>query len=226
LTSKAYAKGLRTRIDHHRAASAAEIAPGDPLPFESNETTHFSVMDREGNVVSNTYTINFSYGTGIVAAGTGILLNNEMDDFSAKPGVPNAYGLIGGAANAIEPAKRPLSSMTPTIVFKDGRPFLATGSPGGSRIITTVLQIIMNVVDHGMNLAAATAAPRIHHQWLPDELRVEQGLSPDTVEALSALGHKVVVKNAMGSTQSIRRGAAGFYGASDPRRRGALTQGY
>ena len=171
---------LRPKIDRRRAALASEIGPGDPQPYESNETTHFSVMDREGNVVSNTYTINFSYGTGIVAAGTGILLNNEMDDFSAKSGVPNAYGLIGGAANAIEPAKRPLSSMTPTILFKDGRPFLATGSPGGSRIITTVLQIIMNLVDHGMNVAAATAAPRVHHQWLPDELRVERGLSPDT----------------------------------------------
>lgn len=226
LTSKAYAGSLRPKIDRRRAALASEIAPGDPLPYESNETTHFSVMDRAGNVVSNTTTINFSYGTGIVAAGTGILLNNEMDDFSAKSGVANAYGLIGGAANAIEPAKRPLSSMTPTILFKDGRPVLATGSPGGSRIITTVLQVIMNLVDHGMNVAAATAAPRIHHQWLPDELRVEQGLSPDTVQALTALGHKVVVKNAMGSTQSIRRDAQGFFGASDPRRPGALTLGY
>ncbi len=149
-----------------------------------------------------------------------------MEEFSATPGTPNAFGLVGGAANAIEPSKRPLSSMTPTIVFKDGKPFLATGSPGGSRIITTVLQIIMTVVDHGMNVAAATSAPRVHHQWLPDELRVEQGLSPDTVTALEALGHTVVVKNAMGSTQSIRRGEQGFYGASDPRRPGALTLGY
>ena len=226
LTAKPYAAQLRKRIDATRAAAAAEIAPGDPAPYESNETTHFSVMDRQGNVVSATYTINFSYGTGIVAPGTGILLNNEMDDFSSKPGVPNAYGLIGGAANAIEPAKRPLSSMTPTILFKDGKPVLATGSPGGSRIITTVLQIILNVVDHGMNIAAATAVPRVHHQWLPDELRVEQGLSPDTLKALEALGHKVVVKNAMGSTQSILRGEAGFTGASDPRRPGALTSGY
>jgi gamma-glutamyltranspeptidase/glutathione hydrolase len=226
LTSKDYAGALRKRIDRRRATPASEIGPGEPQPLESNETTHFSVMDREGNVVSNTYTINFSYGSGIMVPGTGILLNNEMDDFSAKPGVPNAYGLIGGAANAIEPAKRPLSSMTPTIVFKDGRPFLATGSPGGSRIITTVLQIIMNVVDHGMNVQAATNAPRVHHQWLPDELRVEQGLGPDTLRALEALGHKVTVKNAMGSTQSIRRGAQGFYGASDPRRPGALTLGY
>ncbi len=226
LTAKAYAAQLRQRIDAARAAPAAEIAPGDPAPYESNETTHFSVMDRQGNVVSATYTINFSYGTGIVAAGTGIFLNNEMDDFSSKPGVPNAYGLIGGAANAIEPGKRPLSSMTPTILFKDGKPILATGSPGGSRIITTVLQVILNVTDHGMNIAAATAAPRVHHQWLPDELRVEQGLSPDTVAALEALGHKVAVKAAMGSTQSILRGEAGFYGASDPRRPGALTSGY
>ena len=226
LTSKAYAAELRQRIDRTAATPSSRIAPADPLPYESNETTHFSVMDRFGNAVSNTYTINFSYGSGIVAAGTGILLNNEMDDFSAKPGVPNAYGLIGGAANAIAPGKRPLSSMTPTILFKDGRAVLATGSPGGSRIITTVLQVVMNVIDHGMNVAAATHASRIHHQWLPDELRVEQGLSPDTVKALEALGHKVVVKNAMGSTQSIRRADSGFRGASDPRRPGALTLGY
>jgi gamma-glutamyltranspeptidase/glutathione hydrolase len=196
------------------------------MPFESNQTTQFSVMDGKGNVVSSTYTINFSYGTGIVAAGTGILLNNEMDDFSSKPGVPNAYGLIGGEANAIEPRKRPLSSMTPTIVFKDGKPFLATGSPGGSRIITTVLQLIMNMIDHDMNVAAATAATRVHHQWLPDELRVEVGLSPDTVSLLEAKGHNVVVKDAMGSTQSVMRTDDGFYGASDPRRPGALTLGY
>ncbi len=226
LTSKAYAAGLRSGIDRNRARPAVEIKPGQPAPYESGETTHYSVMDRAGNVVSNTTTINFGYGAGIVAAGTGILLNNEMDDFSAKPGVPNAYGLIGGEANAVEPMKRPLSSMTPTIVLKDGRPFLATGSPGGSRIITTTLQLIVNVIDHGMNLAAATAAPRVHHQWLPDRLRVERGLSPDTVRLLAAKGHRVVVKNAMGSTQSIMRTADGFLGASDPRRPGALAAGY
>ena len=226
LTSKAYAAELAQSIDSKRARSAEEIAPADPMPFESNETTHFSVMDNKGNVVSNTYTLNFSYGTGITAAGTGILLNNEMDDFAAKPGVPNAYGLIGGDANAVAPRKRPLSSMSPTIVFRDGEPWLATGSPGGSRIITTVLQIIMNVVDHEMNIAAATSAARIHHQWLPDELRVETGLSPDTIRLLEELGHKVVVKNAMGSTQSIMRAEIGFLGASDPRRRGALTTGF
>lgn len=226
LTSKAYAAELAQSIDSKRARSAEEIGPADPMPFESNETTHFSVMDSRGNVVSNTYTLNFSYGTGITAAGTGILLNNEMDDFAAKPGVPNAYGLIGGDANAVAPRKRPLSSMSPTIVFRDGEPWLATGSPGGSRIITTVLQIIMNVVDHEMNIAAATSAARIHHQWLPDELRVETGLSPDTIRLLEELGHKVVVKNAMGSTQSIMRAEIGFLGASDPRRRGALTTGF
>ena len=226
LTSKGYASRLRQRIDQDRALPSAEIGPGDPAPFESNETTHFSVADRFGNVVSNTYTINFSYGSGIVAKGTGILLNNEMDDFSAKPGVPNAYGLIGGAANAIEPGKRPLSSMTPTLVFRDGRPWLVTGSPGGSRIITTVLQIILNTVDHGMNVAAATVAPRMHHQWLPDELRIEPGFSPDSLRLLAGKGHQVAVKNAMGSTQSLLRIEGGWTGASDPRRPGALTLGY
>ncbi len=226
LTSKAYASRLRQRIDQERARAADEVGPGDPALYESNETTHFSVADRFGNVVSNTYTINFSYGSGIVAKGTGILLNNEMDDFSAKPGVPNAYGLIGGAANAIEPGKRPLSSMTPTLVFKDGKPWLVTGSPGGSRIITTVLQIILNTVDHGMNVAAATAAPRMHHQWLPDELRIEPGFSQDSLRLLVEKGHRVVVKNAMGSTQSLLRIEDGWTGASDPRRPGALTLGY
>ena len=191
LTSKAYAKAIRGRISRGRAAPAAEIGPGDLAPYESPQTTHFSVVDEAGNAVANTYTINFGYGTGLVAEGTGILLNNELDDFSAKPGVPNAYGLIGGDANAVGPSKRPLSSMSPTIVLKDGKPFLVTGSPGGSRIITTTLQVIMNVIDHGMNVAEATYAPRVHHQWLPDELRIEEGLSPDTVRLLEQKGHKV-----------------------------------
>ena len=226
LTSKAYAADILSGISRGRAASAAEIAPGDLTPYESNETTHFSVVDAEGNAVANTYTINFSYGSGLVADGTGILLNNELDDFSAKPGVPNAYGLIGGDANAVEARKRPLSSMSPTLVLKDGKPFLVTGSPGGSRIITTTLQVIMNVIDHGMNIAEATFAPRIHHQWLPDELRIEEGLSPDTVHLLEQRGQNVVVKNAMGSTQSIMVTENGLKGSSDPRRAGALTLGY
>ncbi len=226
LTSKAYARDILSGISRGRAATAAEIKPGDLSDYESNETTHFSIVDAEGNAVSNTYTINFSYGSGLVAEGTGILLNNELDDFSAKPGVTNAYGLIGGDANAVEPGKRPLSSMSPTIVLKDGTPYLITGSPGGSRIITTTLQIIMNVIDHEMNIAEATHAPRIHHQWLPDELRIEAGISPDTIRILEQRGHDVALKNAMGSTQSIMITDDGLAGASDPRRIGALTLGY
>jgi len=226
LTSKSYAAVLRERIDQRSARASTSIAAGQPGAYESNETTHFSIMDAAGNVVSNTYTINFSYGSGITVPGTGILMNNEMDDFSAKPGVANAYGLVGAQANAIEPGKRPLSSMTPTIVFRKGKPLLATGSPGGSRIITTTAQIIMNVVDHKMNIAEAVAAPRIHHQWLPDELRVESGLSADTVSALRERGHEVIEKNAMGSANSVMRSSAGFVGTADPRRRGALAAGY
>jgi len=227
LTSKAYAAELRSKISRNRVTPSATIKPNNPLPFESNETTHFSIVDKDGNAVANTYTINFSYGTGLVAGGTGILLNNEMDDFSAKPGVPNAYGLIGGDANAVEPGKRPLSSMSRTIVLNDGKPLLVTGSPGGSRIITTTLQVIMNVIDHGMNVAEATAAVRIHDQWLPEEIRIEEGLSGDTIRVLESLGHNVVTKGAMGSTQSIMISDQGFLlGASDPRRAGALTAGY
>lgn len=226
LVSKRYAVALREEIDPARATPSTEIAPGDPPAAESRNTTHFTVADRFGNVVSNTYTLNFSYGSGIVIAGTGILLNNEMADFSAKPGVPNAYGLIGGAANAVAGGKRPLSSMSPTIVLKDGKPFLATGSPGGSRIITSVLQVLLNVIDHGMNIAEATSAPRIHHQWLPDRLRVEKGISPDTLRLLRGMGHDIRVGRPMGSVQSIAWRDGRMYGASDPRRPGALTLGY
>ncbi|HEX5078129.1 MAG TPA: gamma-glutamyltransferase [Geminicoccaceae bacterium] len=226
LTSKAYAKAILARIDPGRATPAAEIRPGDLAAYESPDTTHFSVVDKDGNAVANTYTINFGYGTGLVAAGTGILLNNELDDFSAKPGTPNAYGLVGGDANAVGPRKRPLSSMSPTLVLRDGRPFLVTGSPGGSHIITTTLQVIMNVIDHGLNIAGATAAPRIHHQWLPDELRIEEGISPDTIALLEVKGHHVALKPVMGSTQSIMITEDGLFGSSDPRRPGALTLGY
>jgi len=228
LTSKTYAEALRSGIDHAAPTPSAAIAAGAPAAFESAETTHFSVVDAAGNAVANTTTLNFSYGSGLVADGVGVLLNNEMDDFSAKPGFPNAYGLIGGEANAVAPGKRPLSSMSPTIVLKDGAPFIVTGSPGGSRIITTTLQIILNVVDHGMNIAEATAAPRVHHQWRPDELRVEAGLSPDTLALLRAMGHEVAQKTAMGSTQSILIDpeTGGRYGAADPRTRGGLAVGH
>lgn len=226
LVSKEYAAVLRGGIDPEKATPSTEILPGDPTPYEGPNTTHYTVMDRFGNTVSNTYTLNFSYGTGIVAAGTGILLNNEMSDFSAKPGVPNPYGLIGGDANAVGGGKRPLSSMSPTIVLKDGKVLLATGSPGGSRIITTVLQVLINVIDHKMNIAEATHAPRIHHQWLPDILRIEEGLSPDTKRLLQAKGHTLKQGRPMGSLQSIMRMDGLLYGASDPRRPDALTLGY
>ncbi|TNE75227.1 MAG: gamma-glutamyltransferase [Gammaproteobacteria bacterium] len=227
LTSKAYAKQLRADIDPANARPASDIRAGQPAPYESNETTHFSVVDQWGNAVSNTYTINFSYGSGITVEGAGFLLNNEMDDFSAKPGVPNAYGLIGGEANKVEPGKRMLSSMSPTIVRKDGRNVLVTGSPGGSRIITTTLQVIMNVIDHGMNIQTAVSAPRVHHQWLPDEIRIEQGVSPDTIRLLEDLGHTVVTNSAMGAIQSIMVGEDGtLYGGADPRRSTSSAMGF
>ncbi len=228
LTDKLYASKIRKRIDIGKARPSSRIKAGKLTPYESNETTHFSIVDRFGNAVSNTYTLNFSYGSGIVATGTGVLMNNEMDDFSAKAGVPNAYGLIGGDANAVAAGKRPLSSMSPTIVMKNGKVFLVTGSPGGSRIITTTLQIIMNVIDHKMNIAEATYAPRIHHQWLPDELRVEEGISNDTKAILRAKGHDVVTKRTMGATQSIMVDpeTGVLLGATDPRRTTGSVEGY
>lgn len=226
LTSKAYADELARKIDPDRATPAASIRPGRPQAHESDQTTHFSVADSRGNVVATTYTLNLNFGCGVVVPGTGILLNNELDDFAAKPGVPNAFGLIGGDANAVAPFKRPLSSMSPTLVLREGKPWLVTGSPGGSRIITTTLQTLINTIDHGMNPAAAAAAPRIHHQWLPDELRVERGLSPDTVERLTQKGHKVVERQAMGRTQTIMIRPDGFLGYSDPRNPDGATAGY
>ncbi|WP_144208786.1 gamma-glutamyltransferase [Shewanella donghaensis] len=226
LISQKYADSIAKQIAYNKATPSEEIKPGDLSVYESNQTTHYSVVDKWGNAVSNTYTLNFSYGSGLVAAGTGILLNNEMDDFSAKAGIPNAYGLIGGEANAVEGHKRPLSSMSPTIVMKDGKPFLVTGSPGGSRIITTTLQVIMNVIDHKLNIAEATAAPRIHHQWFPDYIGVETSLNNDTITLLESKGHKVKTSSAMGSTQSIVISDKGLFGASDPRRAGSETLGH
>lgn len=226
LTSKEYAKSLAAKIDMNKARPSSEIRPGKLAPYESDQTTHYSVVDSQGNAVAVTYTLNTNFGSGIVAGSSGILLNNQMDDFSAKPGVPNVYGLIGGEANAVQAGKRPLSSMSPTIVTKDGQVFLVTGSPGGSRIITTVLQIVLNTLEFNMNIAEATNAPRIHHQWLPEEIRIEKGISPDTIRLLEKKGHKVSVKPTMGSTQSIVVTPEGLFGAADPRTKDALVAGY
>jgi gamma-glutamyltranspeptidase / glutathione hydrolase len=226
LTSKKYAAELRTRIDPARARPAREIPAGVALPREGGNTTHFSVVDDFGNAVSNTTTLNFNYGLGLVAEGTGVLLNNELDDFAAKPGAPNAFGLIGGEANAPGPGKRPLSSMTPTIMLKDSKPFLVTGSPGGSRIITAVLQVIVNVIDRKLPIAEAVAQPRLHHQWWPDEVVVERGFSPDLIRALEARGQRVVEGLPPTSANSILVTPAGLVGAADNRTRGALAAGY
>ena len=224
LTGKEYAERLAEGIRLDKARPSSDVLPGvAPVP-ESPDTTHYSIMDRDGNVVSNTYTLNLSYGSGIAVPGAGFLLNNEMDDFVSKPGVPNAYGMLGSDANAIESGKRPLSSMTPTIVFADGEPWFATGSPGGSRIITTVLQVIVNVIDHDMNIAEATAAPRMHHQWYPDVLQLEGGYSPDTLRLLEAKGHDIRATSfSMGSLQSVAYKDGVFRGASDPRRPNAAS---
>jgi len=228
LTDKQYATELREQINLAKSSRSADIRPGldnRSAGKESTETTHFSTWDRWGNVVSNTYTLNFSYGSGISVTGAGFLLNNEMDDFSAKPGSPNGYGLVGGIANAIEPGKRPLSSMTPTIVFdKSGAPILATGSPGGSTIITIVMQMLLNIIDFDMNVAEATAAPRIHHQWLPDRVFYEAGVSADTLQVLREMGHQLNDKTSrLGATQSIQADSDGamFYGTADYRREGS-----
>ncbi len=225
LMSKRYATTLRTSIAD-QATPSTSIRNGNPVRAEGQNTTHYSVVDRFGNAVSNTYTLNLSYGNGLVAEGTGVLLNNEMDDFAAKPGTPNTYGLVGADANAPGPRKRPLSSMTPTIVLKKGKPFLVTGSPGGSRIITTVLQIVTNVIDHGMDIGQATSAPRIHHQWLPDQISAERGYSDATLRALEARGHKVMMRAPGTAANSILVTPKGLIGAADTRTRGALAAGY
>ena len=227
LVSKTYAATLRTRIDPQRARPSEEIRAGAPLPHEGANTTHFSVMDRDGNAVATTVTLNLSYGVGLIAEGTGVLLNNELDDFAAKAGAPNAYGLTGGEANAPAGGKRPLSSMAPTIVLKDGRPWIVTGSPGGSRIITTVLQVLLNVIDRKLALAEAVAAPRLHHQWLPDAAFVEPGFDPALVAGLEARGHRVVQSmTPWSSANSIIVTEEGLLGAADNRTRGALASGY
>jgi gamma-glutamyltranspeptidase / glutathione hydrolase len=225
LISKSHAAELREKIDVRHATPSREIRPDITVPSGGN-TTHFSVVDEAGNVVANTYSLNFNFGLGLVAEGTGILLNNELDDFAAKAGAPNAFGLVGGAANAPGPDKRPLSSMTPTIVLKDDKPALVTGAPGGSRIITTVLQVIVNTIDGHMSVGDAISAARVHHQWSPDEVIVEPSFPPDKVRALTALGHKVRFGPLFGSAHSIAVTPDAITGAADLRARGAAAAGY
>jgi gamma-glutamyltranspeptidase/glutathione hydrolase len=228
--------------DPNKATPSAGLAPGkpagwekiaaldkkSPAPKESLETTQFSVVDAAGNAVSNTYTLNGGFGSGVTIPGTGILMNNEMDDFAAKPGTPNMFGLVQGEANAIAPGRRPLSSMTPTFVFKDKQLFLVTGSPGGPTIINTVLEIITNVIDHEMSVMQAVEAPRFHHQWMPDVVMIEaNGFAPDALSALTALGHTTKVVSPMGEVHAIAIDALSGErtGASDPRADG-VTLGY
>ena len=221
LISREYALELAKKIDPESATPSDSIAPGQAPVYESPDTTHFSVVDKNGNAVATTYTLNFSFGSGITVPGAGFLLNNEMADFSAKPGVPDAFGLLGGKANSVEAGKRPLSAMTPTMVLKDKQPVLVTGSPGGSRIINAVLQHIVNVLEHNMNVAEANHAPRIHHQWYPDVLYVEKGINPDAIRILKGLGHQVEQSGTMGSVQAIAYDGENYYGSADPRRPGA-----
>ena len=221
LISKEYGAERRKLINAARAKTAEEIGPGNPVPTESPDTTHYSVADAEGNVVANTYTLNFSFGSHIVVPGTGILLNNEMDDFAAKAGDANAYGLVQGEANTIAPGRRPLSSMTPTIVFKDGQPWLAAGSPGGSLIITTVLQTLLNAMVFDMNIAAAVAAPRVHNQWMPDRTLVEPGISLDTQRILEDWGHNLSpTRRTIGRSNSLIIDEGWMQGFADMRRPG------
>jgi gamma-glutamyltranspeptidase / glutathione hydrolase len=224
LIAKDYAARQRASIDVARATPWAEAVPAKPTREGSN-TTHYSVVDSRGNAVSNTYTLNFPYGVGLVAEGTGILLNNELDDFTAAPGAANAFGLVGFEANLPGPGKRPLSSMSPTIVLKDGKPVLVTGTPGGSRIISAVTQVIVNSIDYRMNIAAAVAAPRIHHQWLPDDVRAERGILEEVLAELRNKGHKVIDTLGQTSANSIAVGPHGPLGAPDPRTRGAWAEG-
>lgn len=230
LIDKKYAGQLRNTIDMERASSSEQVRAGKPAGYESEETTHFTVVDTDGNAVANTYTLNNSYGSAVVAKGTGLFLNDEMDDFAAKPGTPNMYGLIQGERNAVAPGKRPLSAMTPTFVLrKDGSLWFTVGSPGGPTIINTALTVITNVIDYGMNIQQAIDAPRIHHQWLPDELVYEPyGLSGDTQKALVARGHKLAKPRYLGDAEGImiEEKTGMRLGATDPRRSDGLAVGY
>jgi gamma-glutamyltranspeptidase/glutathione hydrolase len=236
LLDKRYAEKIRAAIDPAKAGVSRDLKPGVP-PHEGANTTHYSIVDSEGNAVSVTYTLNDWFGAKVTAAKTGILLNDEMDDFTAKLGVPNLYGLVQGEANSITPGKRPLSSMSPTIVSRDGKPVMVIGTPGGSRIITVVVHCILNVVDYGMNIQEAIDAPRFHQQWLPETTNVELfALSPDTRKILVDMGHKLGDPQPPGHAAAILVGAPSlggkmrgndrFYGANDPRRGTGLALGY
>ena len=232
LVSKDYAKDLASRVSMERAIASDDIGPGDlsgyPGGYESDETTHFSVVDSQGNMVGTTYTLMYSFGSGVVIEGTGILMNNNMGNFTLRADIPDAFGLMGSENNLIRPGRRPVSSMSPVMVSRDGKPLLMTGSPGGSRIISTNMQMVLNVLEFGMNIADAAAAPRIHHQWRPDVLRIESGISPDTVSLLRERGHNVEAGErspGMGSLQTVMWKDGLFYGYSDPRRPGARAVG-
>ncbi|MBL8240388.1 MAG: gamma-glutamyltransferase [Bryobacterales bacterium] len=218
LLSPAYVKKLRASIDPDRATNSDVIKAGDLKTMESEETTHYSIVDSEGNCVAVTYTLNGGYGAGVTVPGLGILLNNEMDDFSVKPGHPNMFGALGGEANAIVPKKRPLSSMSPSIVLKDGKPFLVVGTPGGTKILTSVMQVIQNVIDFKMNAQDAVNFPRFHHQWRPDKLQMEPQFSPDTRKLLEQRGHAVEIVRNICEMAVIQFEANGWLaGAADPR---------
>ena len=222
LLQPAYIRKWRDSIDRDHATPSDKVKPGRPILGESSETTHFNVVDEAGNAVSLTTTLNGGYGNGVTVPGLGFLLNNEMDDFAAKPGAANMFGLIQGEANAIQPGKRPLSAMTPTIVTKDGQFFMAVGAPGGPRIITAVMQVILNVVDFGMNVQDAVDAPRFHHQWMPDRLEFERGISPDTLRLLADKGHNIAVSRpvVLARVEAIVRSGGWLMGGSDGRAAG------
>jgi gamma-glutamyltranspeptidase/glutathione hydrolase len=225
LLNPKYIASRRDSIDPAKATSSEQLHPGVLAPYESPETTHYSIVDAEGNAVSVTYTLNAGFGSGVTATGLGFLLNNEMDDFAADPGHPNLFGLIQGEANAIAPRKTPLSSMTPTIVTKDGKLYMVVGSPGGPTIINAVLEVILNVLDFGMNMQQAVDQPRIHHQWMPDTLSVENTVSPDTIELLKQRGHTVRLTPSIGEVAAIRLDGQWIEGAPDGRTEGT-AKGY
>ena len=225
LISKEYAKNIYKKIKLNSITPSEKILPGSELKHESLDTTHFSVADMNGNFVSNTYTLNSGFGSGVIVDGTGVLMNNEMDDFVSAPGIPNQFGLVGGEANKIEPFKRPLSSMTPTIVLRDDKPIYATGSPGGSRIITTVLQFLLNTLVFKMEISDATVAPRIHHQWKPDVLMLETGFDIQHADKIESFGQKIYLSGPGTALESIEKKGDFFYGFGDTRRPDSKAKG-